>query len=215
MKKTLLSLALVAGMFVSNVTMACENCGKNDPAVELRGAMQKLWSDHMQWTFATVDAFFHNQSGLNAQLNRLLQNQKDIGAAIVPVYGQAVGDKLTSLLTVHIQQAVPVLKAAQAGDQTALKKALDDWYANAQEIADFLSAANPKNWKQADMREMMKTHIDQTTAYSVELLKNNYDEAVKKYDEANDHMKIMSDELAMGIVKQFHDKFKKPSIKKN
>lgn len=214
MNKILLSLTLVAGMFASNVTMACDKCGKGDPAVELRGAMQKLWSDHMQWTFATVDAFFHNQAGLDAQLNRLLQNQKDIGAAIVPVYGQAAGDKLTILLTVHIQQAVPVLKAAQAGDQPTLKKALDDWYLNAQEIADFLAAANPKNWNQADMRTMMKKHIDQTTAYSVDLLKGNYDEAVKKYDEANDHMKIMSDELAMGIIKQFPDKFKKASVKK-
>ncbi|MEO7175448.1 MAG: hypothetical protein ABIV51_06290, partial [Saprospiraceae bacterium] len=119
-----------------------------------------------------------------------------------------------SLLTTHIKQAIPVLTAAQKDDQSALKKALDDWYANAQEIADFLAAANPTNWKQADMREMMKKHIDQTTAYSVELLKNNYDEAVKKYDEANDHMKTMSDELAMGIIKQFPDKFKKTSAKK-
>ena len=214
MKKTLLSLALVTGMIVSNAAIACDACGKGDPAVELRSSMQKLWSDHMQWTFATVDAFFHNQNGLNAQLSRLLKNQKELGAAIVPVYGQAAGDKLSSLLTTHINQAVPVLTAAQKGDQAALKKALDDWYANAQEIADFLAAANPKNWNQADMREMMKKHIDQTTAYSVELLKNNYDEAVKKYDEANDHMKKMSDELAMGIIKQFPDKFKKISTKK-
>ena len=214
MKKILLSVTLLAGMFVSNVAMACENCGKGDPAVELRGAMQKLWSDHMQWTFATVDAFYHNQNGLNAQLNRLLQNQKDIGAAIVPFYGQAAGNKLADLLTTHIKDAIPVLKAAQLDDQPALKKALADWYANAQEIADFLAAANPKYWKQADMREMMKKHIDQTTAYSIALLKNNYDVAVKKYDEANDHMKTMSVELAMGIVKQFPDKFKKTIAKK-
>lgn len=52
-------MVLIAGKFVSNVAMACENCGKGDPAVELHGAMIKLWSDHMQWTFATVDEF-HN-----------------------------------------------------------------------------------------------------------------------------------------------------------
>jgi hypothetical protein len=214
MKKILLSLALVAGMFVNNTSIACEACGKGDPAVELRGAMQKLWADHMQWTYATVDAFYHNQGGLNAQLGRLLKNQKDIGAAIVPYYGQAAGDKLAGLLTTHINQAVPVLTAAKNGDQSALKKALDDWYVNAQEIADFLAAANSRNWKQADLREMMKKHIDTTTGYAVELLKGNYDEAVKKYDEANDHMKQMSDELAMGIIKQFPDKFKKTDNKK-
>ncbi|MEO7176927.1 MAG: hypothetical protein ABIV51_13465, partial [Saprospiraceae bacterium] len=131
MKTILFSMALVASLFVNNVAMACENCGKGDPAVELRGSMQKLWSDHMQWTFATVDAFYHNKGGLDAQLNRLLRNQKDLGAALVPVYGRAAGDKLTSLLTTHIKQAIPVLTAAQRDDQPALKKALDEWYANA------------------------------------------------------------------------------------
>ena len=214
MKKIILSLVFVASLLVNNLAMACEKYSKGDPAVELRGSMQKLWSDHMQWTFATVDAFYHNKAGLDAQLNRLLKNQKDLGAALVPVYGQAAGDKLASLLTTHIKLVIPVLTAAQKNDQPALKKALEDWYANAQEIADFLAATNPTNWKQADMRDMMKKHITQTTAYSVELLKNNYDEAVKKYDEANDHMKTMSDELAMGIVKQFPDKFKKVSAKR-
>ncbi|MBL7926331.1 MAG: hypothetical protein JNK61_05415 [Bacteroidia bacterium] len=213
MKKILLAMVLLTTTFVSNNSMACDACGKGDPAVELRGAMQKLWADHMQWTFATVDAFYHNQNGLSAQLNRLLKNQKDIGAAIVPVYGQAAGDKLTALLTTHINQAVPVLTAAKSGDQAALKKALDDWYANAQEIADFLASANSKNWKQEDLRAMMKLHIDETTGYAVELLKGNYEEAVKKFDKANDDMKKMSDELAMGIVKQFPDKFKKTNKK--
>jgi hypothetical protein len=210
MKKSILSILLFSATFLfTNSSKACESCGKGDPAVEHRGAMQKLWSDHMQWTYATVDAFFHNSNGVKAQLNRLLQNQKDIGAAVVPVYGQAAGDKLASLLTTHINQAVPVLTAAKNNDQPALKKALDDWYANAQEIADFLASANPKNWKQEDLRAMMKKHIDETTGYSVELLKGNYDEAIKKFDIANDDMKRMSDELAMGIIKQFPEKFKK------
>jgi hypothetical protein len=214
MKKILLSLTIAAGIFLGNTAIACDACGKGDPAAELRGTMQKLWADHMQWTYATVDAFYHNPGGLDPQLKRLLKNQQDIGAAVVPVYGQTGGDKLAELLTTHIKQAVPVLTAAKAGDQAALKKALDDWYSNAQEIADFLASANPKNWKQADLREMMKKHIDQTTAYSVDLLKGNYEDAVKKYDEANDHMKQMSDELAMGIIKQFPDKFKKADSKK-
>lgn len=206
-------MLLLTTMFVSNATMACELCGKNDPAVELRTAMQKLWSDHMQWTYATVDAFFHNPKGVDAQLARLLQNQKDIGNAIVPFYGQAAGDQLTTLLTTHIQQAVPVLTAAKNGDQTALKKALDDWYKNAEQIADFLAGANP-NWKKEDLRSMMKTHIDQTTGYSVDLLKDDYVNAVKKFDEANNHMTTMAGELSMGIIKQFPEKFSKENSEK-
>src|SRR5687768_15108483 len=93
----------------------------------LKDGMRKLWSDHMQWTYSTIDAYYHDQNGLQAQLDRLLQNQKDIGNAIKPYYGQAAGDTLTSLLTIHIQQAVPVLEAAKNNDQPALDKALADW----------------------------------------------------------------------------------------
>ncbi|MBX2903664.1 MAG: hypothetical protein KF872_08920 [Chitinophagales bacterium] len=168
--------------------------------------MRKLWSDHMQWTYSTVDAFFNNSDGLQAQLNRLLQNQKDIGAAIVPYYGQAAGDQLTALLTDHINKAVPVLTAAKNNDQAALNTALADWYANAEQIADFLSAANP-NWAQSDMRHMMKMHIDQTTAYAVDLLKKDYTAAVQKYEEAHNHMLEMADDLSEGIAKQFPSKF--------
>lgn len=166
----------------------------------LNQALRKLWADHMQYTYLTVDSFFHNQKSLEAHLARLLQNQKDIGAAIVSYYGQAAGDKLTNLLTTHINQAVPVLKAAQAGDKAALDKALGDWYANAEEIAAFLSSANPKNWPESATKPMLKEHIDTTTTYAVDLLKGDYAQAVKDYDKAFQHMMGLADALANGIV---------------
>jgi hypothetical protein len=168
--------------------------------------MRQLWSDHMQYTVMTVDAFFHNNDALQPRLNRLLQNQKDIGAAIVPYFGQDAANKLTDLLTTHIKQAVPVLTAAKSGDQAALKKAEDDWYANAKEIADFLSAANPDNWPASATEPMLKTHIDQTTTYSVDLLKGNYAQAITDYDAAFNHMMSMGDTLAQGIDAKFPDK---------
>jgi len=87
--------------------------GAIDP-VAFQKTMRELWTDHMQWTFLTVNAFFHNPGAVQAYLNRLLQNQQEIGAAFVPFYGQETGQRLAGLLTTHIQQAVPVLQAAQA-----------------------------------------------------------------------------------------------------
>jgi hypothetical protein len=175
--------------------------------IALYTAMRDLWSDHMQWTYATVDAFFHNQEGLHPQFDRLLRNQQDIGAAIVPYYGQEAGNQLANLLTTHINQAVPVLQAAQAGDDAALRQALDDWYVNAQESADFLSAANPDNWPRSATRPMLMTHIDQTTVYATDLLNGDYAKAINDYDAAFDHMMMLADTLAKGIVAQFPDQF--------
>jgi hypothetical protein len=176
-------------------------------AAELHSTLQELWADHMQWTYATVDAFFHNTDALDPTLHRLLTNQSDIGGAIASFYGDEAGDQLTELLTTHIDLAVPVLQAAQAADGDALGAATDDWYANAQEIADFLSAANPDNWPQTATRPALEMHIDQTTAYAVDLLEGNYAKAIQDYDAAFDHMMDLADILAAGIVEQFPDRF--------
>jgi hypothetical protein len=183
-----------------------------DPAdlearIGLYSAMRNLWSEHMQWTYATVDAFFHNQEGLDEQLDRLLANQADIGAAIETFYGQAAGDQLTDLLTTHINQAVPVLTAAQAGDTPALETALADWYANAEDIADFVSAANPENWPQSATRPMLEGHIDTTVVYATDLLEGDYASAIEHFDEASHHMMMLADTLSAGIIAQFPEQF--------
>lgn len=191
----------------TSTTAASADPADFEAQIGLYTTMRNLWTDHMQWTWSTVDAFFHNQDGLGAQLDRLLVNQADIGAAIVPFYGQEAGDGLAALLTTHIEQAVPVLTAAQEGDQEALDLALADWYGNAEEIADFLSAANPDNWPQSATRPMMQAHIDTTTAYAVNLLSGEYAAAVAAYDEALHHMVMMADTLAAGLIAQFPDQF--------
>lgn len=188
--------------------MKTEKTSANDP-VAFQKAVRDLFTDHMRWTYATVDAFFHNPQALDPTLQRLLQNQKDLGNAMGSFYGKEAGDKVTALFTEHIQLAVPVLTAAKAGDDKALKKALDDWYRNAEEIADFLSAANPKSWPASATKPMMKAHIATTVTYSVDLLKGDYKNAIKHFDEANDHMMMMADALAAGLIAQFPERFGK------
>lgn len=210
------NLKMTAMLMLAAVLFMTQGCKEDEAAadplsspeyVALNGAMRKLWSDHMQWTYATVDAYFNNPDGLQAQLDRLLQNQTDIGNAIKPYYGDAAGDTLTSLLNQHINLAVPVLEAAKNGDNTALSAASANWYANAKEIADFLSAANPSNWPQHDMEHSMEHHIETTTTYAVDLLGKDYTNAVIHFDEAHNHMMETADLLAKGIALQFPDKF--------
>ena len=52
----------------------------------------------------------------NVTVARLQRSQDDIGAAIVPYYGQAAGDQVAALLHEHISGAVTLLLAAKAGD---------------------------------------------------------------------------------------------------
>lgn len=212
-KLNLKSLSVFLLLFsLATLITSCKKDDDSNPLestqyYNLQDGLRKLWNDHMKYTYATVDAYYNNPSGLSSSLNRLLQNQKDIGAAIVPYYGQAAGDTLSSLLTTHINLAVPVLEAAKNNDQPALNLALANWKTNANDIANFLSTANPKNWPPHAMQHMMEMHIDQTTTYAVDLLNKDYNNAITHYDEANQHMLDMADDLAKGIALQFPEKF--------
>src|SRR5919197_6012847 len=121
-------------------------------AAVFRARMDKLWEDHITWTRMVIVDFAGGLPDLTTAEARLLRNQVDIGNAIKPYYGTAAGNKLTSLLRTHILEAVPVLVAAKDGDQPGLTKALAAWYANAHQIAAFLSSANPHNWPLGAMR---------------------------------------------------------------
>ncbi len=53
----------------------------------------------------------------------------------------------------------------------------------------------------------MDSHITQTIAYSVDLLQQNYSQAVIDYDVAFNHMMHQATYLAEGIAKQYPNKF--------
>lgn len=174
---------------------------------ELNKAMRELWSAHMYWTLLTVDAFYNDPKGIDAKLSRLMQNQRDIGMSVVPFYGEAAGDKLSELLTKHIEGAIPVLQAAKNNNKEALDKAVKDWYTNAKEIGDFLASANPKNWAPKETGSVLEMHITHTIAYAVNMLKNDYSRSFAGFEEALRHMLHLADILSDGIAKQFPEKF--------
>ena len=99
-----------------------------------------------------------------------------------PFYGKAAGNQLTALLTQHIHTAADLLAAAKAGDTTAFDEAKRDWYANARQIARFLHDANPENWPLADLRSMMKMHLDLTLQEASDQLGGSYAASIAVYD---------------------------------
>jgi hypothetical protein len=175
---------------------------------KFQDAMRKLWEDHITWTRLAIVSFAHDLPDLPATQARLLRNQEDIGNAIKPYYGRAAGNQLTALLKEHIVGAVALLKAAKSGDQALIKQRTDEWYANGDEISDFLHEANPRNWSRKAMRRMMKGHLDKTISEAVNRLTGKYAADVRDYDRIHRHILMMADTLSKGIVKQFPRRFR-------
>ncbi len=175
--------------------------------VALQLAMRKLWEDHITWTRIFIISASGDLPDKDAATQRLLQNQVDIGNAIKPYYGEAAGNKLTALLKEHITTAAEVVAAAKASDQAKLADANKRWFANADQIADFLSSANPKNWPAAEMRSMMHDHLNLTTSEAVARLHGDWAGDIAAYDKVHEQILNMADGLTAGIVKQFPGQF--------
>jgi hypothetical protein len=171
-------------------------------------AMRKLWEDHITWTRLAIVSFAGGLPDLPATEARLLANQVDIGNAIKPYYGRAAGARLTALLREHILGAVALLQAAKSGDQAQIATASAAWYANANQIADFLHAANPHAWSKTAMRSMMKIHLDETLAEAQHRLQGDYAADVRDYDAVHHHILAMADMLSAGIIRQFPARFR-------
>ena len=170
-------------------------------------AMRKLWEDHITWTRVFIISAVGDLPDKATATDRLLQNQVDIGNAIKPYYGDAAGDKLTALLKEHITTAADVVAAAKANDSAKFLDANKRWFANADQIADFLSGANPRNWPQAEMRSMMREHLNLTTKEAVARLQKDWAVDVDAYDAVHQQILHMADGLSMGIINQFPKKF--------
>jgi hypothetical protein len=173
---------------------------------ELRIALHNLWVEHIVWTRQYVVAAAADQPDSSFAAERLMRNQEEIGDAIKPFYGDHAGDQLTSQLKDHILIAVDLLEAAKAGDSNAVEETEERWYANADEIATFLSGANP-NWTKEDMVNMVNEHLSLTKTEAVARLTGDYATDVTTFDALYQHAISMGDEFTIGIVNQFSERF--------
>ena len=203
--------ALAAGFAVllalTAVAAAAYASGPKLSALAFHDAMRKLWEDHITWTRLAIIDVAAGAPDTGPTVARLLQNQVDIGNAVKPFYGDAAGNQLTALLTTHIVLAANILVDAKGGNTAGVNENVTAWYANANDIATFLNAANPKNWPLADMQSMMKTHLNLTLQEGVAQLTGDYATSISSYEQVHAEILQMADMLSAGIVAQFPSLF--------
>lgn len=175
-------------------------------AEPVRLALRKLWSDHVIWTREYIVAAVAGTPDGETAAGRLLKNQEDIGAAIVPYYGKAAGDKLTDLLKQHILIAVDLVAAAKAGDNTAFATHDERWTANIRDIASFLAGANP-NWPEKEVFDLLALHLKLTKDEAVARLSGDWAADVTAFDDIFTEIMVVADTLYDGIGAQFPERF--------
>lgn len=208
----LLAGLLAAGLITSPILPLAQTSAQMQPVTEkqlaFRQAMRQLWEDHITWTRLFIVSVAAGLPDAEPTAQRLLRNQTDIGNAIKPFYGTPAGDRLTALLKDHILIAADLLAAAKSGDGAKVDAARTRWYANADEIAAFLAAANPRSWPQAEMRTMMREHLDRTLGEATARLRGDWAADIAAYDSVHQQALNMADMLSAGIIRQFPQAFR-------
>ncbi|HEY6838849.1 MAG TPA: hypothetical protein VI389_08915 [Geobacteraceae bacterium] len=217
MRKALLILLTmaVAGLTqVGTTTYAAEHShavpGKTATDVikqaDLKDALRDLWIGHVFWVrnVALTTKYGDSAAAAIAEGN-VVENAKAIAASIEPFYGKAASDKLFGLLAGHYGAVKAYMIASYVGDTPGKAAAKDKLVKNADEIADFLSGANPYLPKET-LKTLLYAHGGHHMAQLDALAEKNFAGEAKVWDEMKNHMYVIADALAGGLAKQFPKK---------
>ncbi|HVH30395.1 MAG TPA: hypothetical protein VNA31_01835 [bacterium] len=214
-RSTRLGLVLAAiGLVVGGVVPTAQSQTTTPNAAkvaELTIALRDLYINHLFWV---RDLVVSTRLGEKAAISEAdeygLKNAEAIGRSVAPFYGQAAGEKFASLFVGHYSAVKAYMNAAFAnsfsGNATLKKAALDKLTKNANDIAVFVSSANP-NLPKATVYGLVSTHVQQHVMSIDATAKRDWSGEADMWDPMVKVVHSLSDALANGIAKQFPDKF--------
>lgn len=173
-----------------------------------KAALRDLWIGHIFWARNVVEARLANDSArAKTSEQQVVANAKALAGAIEPYYGKAASDKLFGLLAGHWGAISDYLDAARAANQAGKKAANAKLAANANEIASFLSGANP-HLPADTLRGLLAAHGAHHVQQIDQLKARQYEEEAKTWEAMTAHVYVISDALADAIAKQFPERFR-------
>lgn len=176
-------------------------------AIETRLALRDLWVSHAFWVRNVAqEILLGNEAAAAAAELEAVANAKAIAAAIEPFYGKPASDKLFTLLAGHYTAVKQYAEATAANSAARQDAAQKDLLANAQELAKFLSSANP-NLPMDAVLGMLLAHGGHHILQIQELKAGQYGDEAKTWNAMKLHMFAIADALTNAIAKQFPDKF--------
>ena len=170
-------------------------------------AERDLWVGHIFWVREVARALANKDSkAADLAEQQVVANAKQLGGAIEPFYGKAASDQLFKLLAGHYTAIKAHATATVAGDAAAAKTALGQLTSNANEIAAFLSKANP-NWPEATLKSLLAAHGGHHVQQNQQFAAHDLAAEARTWEAMKTHVYTIADALAGGIAKQFPDKF--------
>lgn len=212
-RKWVLGTIVVLGMLSAQIAPpAYSQTAAPDPAkvANLKIALRDLYINHIFWVRSLVIATrFGDKAAVSEADEYGLKNAKAIGESIAPFYGQAAGDKFATLFVGHYSAVKAYMRAAFAnnfkGNPAMKKAAIAQLTKNADDIAAFVSSANP-NLPKGTVYGLLLTHGQQHVMMIDAVAKKDWSTEADMWDPMVKHIYTIADALATGVAKQFPNK---------
>jgi hypothetical protein len=218
MKKTLLPVITAALLLLGLMLPVTSARATDTPATQnatadavkvnaTKAVLRDLWINHVFWVRNVVVGRLDGKKAEEAAAEmQVVANAKAIAGAIEPFYGAGASDKLFKLLAGHYGAVKAYLDAAVAKDKTKENAATQQLLANADEIATFLSGANP-NLPKDTLVGLLQAHGGHHINQIQQLIAKDYAGEAKTWADMSQHMYVIADALGDALAKQFPNKF--------
>ena len=184
-----------------------KNTARDHKTFQTAVALRDLWLGHIFWVRnVSVAAIDKNDAAIKAAEQQAVANAQAIATSIEPFYGAAAKDRFFKLLAGHYGAVKAYLVATVAGDAPAQAKATQSLTSNADEIATFLSGANPYLPKDA-VQGLLLAHGGHHIQQIQQLRDRKYEAEARTWEEMKKHVYQIADATAAALAKQFASKF--------
>jgi hypothetical protein len=203
---TLFSLCLASPLAVNanDASAAAANPAK---VAATQAALRDLWMGHIFWVREVSRAVADkNAAATEAAEQQAVANAKAIAGSIEPFYGKPATEQLFKLLAGHYTAIKSHATATATRNTAEAKKAVDALTANANEIAVFLSGANP-NLPEATLKQLLATHGGHHVQQNQQLATKDYAGEARTWEAMKTHIYTIADALGGALAKQFPAKF--------
>ena len=173
-------------------------CNRQDIINKIR----KLWSQHVYWTRFFIISTAEELQDLKYVTDRLLENPGDFAKVLRMFYGDKKANEFKKLLTEHLQIAGELVNADKDKNTVKADGLRKKWYANADDIAEFLSVINPY-WSRQKWHDMMYSHLNMTEKEAGFRLQKEYPKDIEMFESIEKEALEMGDYMASGIMRQF------------
>jgi hypothetical protein len=180
---------------------------RTNKTFETAAVLRDLWIGHIFWVRAVSIATIEKQEAVaKVAEQQAVANAQSIAASIEPFYGAAAKDAFFKLLAGHYGAVKAYLVATVAGDAAKQGTATQSLTSNAEEIASFLSKANPYLPKDA-VFNLLLAHGGHHIQQIQQLKDHKYEAEAHTWEEMKNHIYQIADATADALAKQFAEKF--------